>query len=120
MRRALIALSILTLAALAAAPTAGAKVRTGPKGAAFYQPPANAKGKHGALIWARRQTGSDAIAGKRSRLLLYRSTRVDGKPNAVSGSLALPKGKPPKGGWPVITYAHGTTGSADACAPTRG
>ncbi len=120
MRRALIALTILALAALAAAPTAGAKVRTGPKGTAFYQPPANAKGKHGALIWARRQTGNDAIAGKRSRLLLYRSTRVDGKPNAVSGSLALPKGKPPKGGWPVITYAHGTTGSADACAPTRG
>jgi pimeloyl-ACP methyl ester carboxylesterase len=29
-------------------------------------------------------------------------------------------GRAPKGGWPVITYAHGTTGSADACAPTRG
>jgi acetyl esterase/lipase len=120
MPRALIALTLVALAALAAAPTAGAKVRTGPKGAAFYQPPAIAKGKHGALIWARRQTGSDAIAGKRSRLLLYRSTGVNGKPNAVSGSLALPKGQPPKGGWPVITYAHGTTGSADACAPTRG
>jgi pimeloyl-ACP methyl ester carboxylesterase len=120
MPRALIALTILALAGLAAAPTAGAKVRTGPKGEAFYKPPANAKGKHGALIWARRQTGSDAIAGKRSRLLLYRSTGVDGKPNAVSGSLALPKGKPPKGGWPVITYAHGTTGSADDCAPSRG
>jgi dienelactone hydrolase len=120
MRRALIVLSILALAAVVAAPAAGAKVRKGPKGAAFYKPPGNAKGKHGALIWARRQTGEDALAGKRSTLLLYRSVGVEGKPNAVSGSLALPKGKAPKRGWPVITYAHGTTGSADACAPTRG
>jgi acetyl esterase/lipase len=116
MRRALIALSILALAA----PAASAEVRKGPKGAAFYTPPANAKGKHGAPIWARRQTGSDALAGRRSKLLLYRSVGVDGKPNAVSGTLALPKGKPPKGGWPIITYAHGTTGSADACAPSKG
>jgi pimeloyl-ACP methyl ester carboxylesterase len=119
MRRAFIALSIVVIGAVAA-PTASADpVRPGPKGAAFYKPPANAKGKHGALIWARRQTGADAL-NRGSRLLLYRSTGVDGKPNAVSGSLALPKGKPPKGGWPVITYAHGTTGSADTCAPTRG
>ena len=70
MRRALIALTIL--AALVAAPAASGKVRQGPKGAAFYDPPGNATGKHGTLIWARRQTGSDAIAGRRSRLLLYR------------------------------------------------
>lgn len=117
MRRVLIALFLL---ALVAAPPASAKVRKGPKGAAFYTPPANAHGKHGTLIWARRQTGKDAIAGRRSSLILYRSTGPDGKANAVSGSVALPKGKAPKGGWPVITYAHGTTGSADSCAPTRG
>src|SRR5687768_183734 len=105
MRRAFIALSIVVIAAVAA-PTASADpVRPGPRGAAFYQPPGNAMGKHGALIWARRQTGADAL-NRGSRLLLYRSTGVDGNPNAVSGSLALPNGKPPKGGWPVITYAH--------------
>src|SRR5262249_14316142 len=37
----------------------------------------------------------------------------------VSGTVSVPKGKPPKGGFPVITYAHGTTGSADVCAPSR-
>ena len=31
----------------------------------------------------------------------------------------MPKGKAPKGGWPVITWGHGTTGIADACAPSR-
>jgi pimeloyl-ACP methyl ester carboxylesterase len=33
--------------------------------------------------------------------------------------VSVPRGKPPKGGWPVITWAHGTTGVADACAPSR-
>jgi pimeloyl-ACP methyl ester carboxylesterase len=52
-------------------------------------------------------------------VVLYRSTGVDGKPTAVSGTVSLPKGQAPKGGWPVVTYAHGTTGIADQCAPSR-
>jgi pimeloyl-ACP methyl ester carboxylesterase len=120
MRRALIAVSVVLAVAVGAAPVAGAEVRKGPKGDAFYTPPANASGKHGTLIWTQRQTGKDALAGKRSKLLLYRSTAVDGSPISVSGSVAVPKGKAPKGGWPVISYAHGTTGIADGCAPTRG
>ena len=117
MPRALIAL-ILAFAVLAV--PAAAAPRKAPKGAAFYKPPKHLKGKHGALIWARKQTGRDALKGARNELLLYRSKDVNGKSIAVSGSLAIPKGKAPKGGWPVISYAHGTTGDADACAPTRG
>ena len=44
---------------------------------------------------------------------------MDGKTVAVSGTVAVPKGKAPKAGWPVITWAHGTVGIADACAPSR-
>jgi pimeloyl-ACP methyl ester carboxylesterase len=106
-------------AALLAAP-ASADVRHGPGGLRFYKPPKHLHGKHGGLIWARKQTGNDALKGARNELLLYRSKTLPGKISAVSGSLSLPKGKAPKGGWPIITYAHGTTGSADACAPTRG
>ena len=51
--------------------------------------------------------------------MLYGSTGVDGNAVAVSGTVSIPKGKAPKGGWPVITWAHGTTGIADACAPSR-
>ena len=121
MRRACIALALLLVPAAVAAAPAAAKVKPGPKGAAFYTPPSTLKGKHGALVWARRHTGPDALAqASRNELLLYRSTGLDGGKIAVSGSLALPKGKPPKGGWPLITYAHGTTGAADACAPSRG
>jgi acetyl esterase/lipase len=52
--------------------------------------------------------------------LLYSSTDgIDGKtPVAVSGLFFLPKGKAPKGGWPLLAWAHGTMGMADICAPS--
>lgn len=36
----------------------------------------------------------------------------------VSGTLYLPRGEPPKGGWPLVAWAHGTLGVADGCAPS--
>ncbi|MDX6739669.1 alpha/beta hydrolase family protein [Actinocorallia sp. A-T 12471] len=42
-----------------------------------------------------------------------------GKTAVSSGMLHLPKGRAPKGGWPVVAWAHGTVGIADACAPSR-
>jgi pimeloyl-ACP methyl ester carboxylesterase len=120
MRRATIVLTLILAAALVAvSPAAAQNVRKGPRGDAFYTPPKPLKGKHGSLIWARRQTGSDALK-RNARLLLYRSKSVDGDMVAVSGSLTLPSGRKPRGGWPVVTYAPGTVGVADACAPTRG
>jgi dienelactone hydrolase len=120
MRRVSILLALLFVAA-ACAPPAVAGVRPGPKGVAFYTPPKHLRGEHGALVWARKHTGSDALRGaSRNELLLYRSTGFDGRKIVVSGSLALPQGKAPAGGWPLITYAHGTTGAADSCAPSRG
>ena len=47
-------------------------------------------------------------------------TGVTGKRTVVSGTLAVPKGRPPRRGWPLISWAHGTTGIADRCAPSRG
>jgi pimeloyl-ACP methyl ester carboxylesterase len=119
MSRRLLVLCLLLLAALPAA--ADAKVRKGPGGSAFYTPPAPLpSGAHGSLIWARRLTGTAALrAGAGNRLVLYRSIGVAGKGVAVSGTVTVPKGPVPKGGWPVITWAHGTTGIADQCAPSR-
>ena len=113
---------VLALLVLAiGVPAAEARVRTGPAGTAFYTPPSPLPGKaHGDLIWARKLTGPAALSSARSnRLVLYRSTGSDGKPIAVSGTVSIPKGKKPRGGWPVITYGHGTTGIADQCAPSR-
>ncbi len=121
MRRLSLVLSLLLLTAALSAPAARAKVRKGPGGVAFYTPPKPLPaGKHGALIWARKLSGAAALkGGAGNRLLLYRSASASGKAAAVSGTLTIPKGKAPKGGWPVISWAHGTTGIADQCAPSR-
>ena len=52
--------------------------------------------------------------------LLYSSTDgLDGKTaTAVSGGLFLPVGTPPKAGWPLLLWSHGTVGIADVCAPS--
>jgi pimeloyl-ACP methyl ester carboxylesterase len=120
MSRLALLLSLLLLAALPAAADA-ANVRKGPAGVAFYTPPSPLPGSgHGGLIWARKLTGTPALRGGSSnRLVLYRSTGVGGKAVAVSGTASVPKGRAPKGGWPVITWGHGTTGIADKCAPSR-
>jgi pimeloyl-ACP methyl ester carboxylesterase len=55
-----------------------------------------------------------------SRLLrvLYRSESIAGEPIAVSGVVAVPQGDAPDGGRPILSWAHGTTGLADVCAPS--
>ncbi|WP_327140579.1 lipase family protein [Nocardia sp. NBC_01327] len=49
----------------------------------------------------------------------YESTSPAGQPIEVSGAVFLPKGDAPAGGWPVIAFAHGTSGVVSACAPTN-
>lgn len=58
-------------------------------------------------------------AGEQFRILYSSTDGVEGKgPVAVSGAVYLPKGKAPKGGWPLMVWAHGTTGMADVSAPS--
>ncbi|MFE3293391.1 lipase family protein [Rhodococcus sp. NPDC059234] len=54
----------------------------------------------------------------RSELITYASENGKGEPIVVSGTVAIPSGTAPDGGWPVISWAHGTTGIADTCAPS--
>ena len=61
----------------------------------------------------------DAIATYR---VIYQSTsgvadRLN-QPIGVSGIIAFPTATAPAAGWPVISWAHGTVGSADKCAPS--
>lgn len=52
--------------------------------------------------------------------IVYRSTSgIDDSPTEVSGVVAIPPGQPPKGGWPIISFGHGTTGVLNKCAPSR-
>ena len=62
-------------------------------------------GKHGDADLARKLTGRarSFTSAKSNTLVLYRSTGVDGKTVAGLRRRRVPKGKAPKGGWPVVT-----------------
>ncbi len=49
----------------------------------------------------------------------YTSTDDRGSIIGVTGVVLLPSGPPPNGGWPVLSWSHGTTGLGDSCAPSR-
>jgi Secretory lipase len=64
-------------------------------------------------------TQSQPAAAENLRILYTSSAGVGhDRVVAVSGALYLPNGAMPKGGWPIVAWAHGTTGIADVCAPS--
>src|SRR4051794_7831381 len=63
--------------------------------------------------------GGNLPKGGASHVVLYSSKAPDGSIVPVTGIMTVPKGKAPKGGFPVVSWAHGTTGIADSCAPSR-
>jgi hypothetical protein len=55
-----------------------------------------------------------------ARKAVYRSvSAIDGQGTEVSGTFFVPKGDPPKDGWPVISFAHGATGLTPDCGPSQ-
>lgn len=60
-----------------------------------------------------------ASPGTRAWFVVYGSTGLEGKPVAVSGIVLAPEAAPGEGVFPVVAWAHGTTGIADACAPSK-
>lgn len=74
----------------------------------------------GTLLSIESQQPSSLLSHADQRFLVtYRSRGINGEPIVASGFILLPKGKVPKGGWPVLAWAHGTTGVADTCAPSE-
>ena len=74
----------------------------------------------GSLVRAMTMPGLHDVLERRMRAarVVYRSTSGDGQPTVVSGSVFTPSGDPPNGGWPVIAFGHGTTGTDMSCAPS--
>lgn len=60
-----------------------------------------------------------AEPGTTSVRVMYHSRDANDRDRAVTGVITYPTGAPPEGGWPVVTSAHGTTGIAPQCAPSR-
>jgi alpha-beta hydrolase superfamily lysophospholipase len=59
-----------------------------------------------------------SLGAGRAWRVLYHSVDQSHRDIAVSGLVLVPAGHTPSGGWPVVAWAHGTTGLADQCAPS--
>lgn len=87
----------------------------------FYRWDARLPGRPGVLL--REETlprQPDMNAANLSLRILYTSTDVRWRSGQVpvSGTLYIPTGAPPSGGWPLLAWGHGTAGIADVCAPS--
>jgi len=76
--------------------------------------------KPGTVISSHPFTGGSALSNAAANtFVLYHTVSPTGRDVAVSGVISIPKGVPPPGGWPILSWAHGTTGNAPQCAPSR-
>jgi pimeloyl-ACP methyl ester carboxylesterase len=99
-------------------PDAKASASPAPEGLpGFYAVPKTWPSKKpGTLIKSQRIT----IAGAHGTVyrVMYVSTSQQGKAVPVTGLVIVPDAKAPKAGYPVVSWAHGTNGLADVCAPS--
>lgn len=112
--------------ALSPTAVAGSQLPVGPEAgdremSPFYRWSSSIPGVPGTLLKKEPLPIQDTMdaAGKALRLL-HTSTDVRWRSGQVpvSGTLFLPKGRPPEGGWPLLAWGHGTLGIADVCAPS--
>jgi len=87
---------------------------------AFYIPPRPLPAAApGTLIRSVRVTGVTGVpAGATVWRILFHSTTIYGADEAESGYVIAPSRHAPAGGYPIIAWAHGTSGFAAQCAPS--
>lgn len=54
-----------------------------------------------------------------SSVLTYKMLGQSGQEVQATSLVFTPNTPPPTGGWPIVVWAHGTTGVADVCAPSK-
>lgn len=96
-------------------------------GSALAQPPVPAfyaavgamkpAGKLGQVI--ARERVATSLSGAIAWRIAYISSDMADNKTISTGLVIIPKGKPPKGGRPVMSWAHGTTGTAQSCGPSQ-
>ncbi|MEO3827404.1 lipase family protein [Actinomadura sp. B10D3] len=116
----------MTAAALQAPAAAAPPAPPTPADDPFYKPPSPLPdGAPGDVIRSRPAVftvdpiGHAPYGGVKSWQVLYRSETADGGPTAVSGMILVPtKAWTGQGRRPLLSYAVGTRGLGDACAPS--
>ncbi|EPS7821368.1 alpha/beta hydrolase [Acinetobacter baumannii] len=54
-----------------------------------------------------------------SSILTYKMLGQSGQEVQATSLVFTPNTQPPVGGWPIVVWAHGTTGVADVCTPSK-
>jgi pimeloyl-ACP methyl ester carboxylesterase len=83
---------------------------------AFYAVPQPTPAEPGTLMKSER-VAAPTIHGTVYRVM-YVSTTVHNAPTPVTGVIIVPEKAAPTGGYPVVSWGHGTNGMADKCAPS--
>ncbi|MBW8482119.1 lipase family protein [Actinomadura parmotrematis] len=119
--RRLAALLALAAAALCGAPAHAAPGDPAPAGDAFYVPPSPLPdGKPGDVIrWRPSKAGPPTARGLADAWqVMYLSTDGLGRPDAVTGTVLVPKSAD-RATAPIVGFAPGTSGPAFRCAPSK-
>ena len=66
-----------------------------------------------------REEVATPIVGARAWRIAYLSSDMADNPTVATGLVIAPEGAPPQGGRPVMSWAHGTTGTAQNCGPSQ-
>ncbi len=83
----------------------------------FYAVPRTLPSRTPGAVIKSAPVADSAVHGQVYRVM-YVSTTLQGQPVAVTGLVIVPTTPPPSGGYPVVTWGHGTDGMADKCAPS--
>ncbi|GGI25813.1 lipase (plasmid) [Bradyrhizobium sp. CCBAU 53351] len=124
--KSVLAISILSALALSEAFAQNTALPTGPQWgdqnlSAFYRWTDPLPTRPGVMLREEPMKAQPEITkAALAERILYSSTDVRWHAGIVpvSGTLYLPVGEPPAGGWPLVAWAHGTLGVADVCAPS--
>jgi len=85
----------------------------------FYSAPTNLETtKPGDLLRRESFSGYTLPEGIRTVRILYHSQDAHRRDLVTSAVVLIPGGTAPVGGWPIIAWAHGTSGVAQQCAPS--
>jgi alpha-beta hydrolase superfamily lysophospholipase len=98
-----------------AAPTTAIPTNGGTVPPATVAPPPATAADPGTVVEA---SPIDPPAGARAWRIRYHSTAASGADIGVTGLLVVPDAPVPPGGFPLVTWAHPTTGAADGCEPS--
>ena len=83
----------------------------------FYRVPDKLPAARPGTLLKAQRVAAPALHGTAYRVM-YTSRSIQNRTVAVTGIIVVPNRPAPTAGYPMVTWAHGTSGMADTCAPS--